>query len=89
MNTEEQLRRWVNGDPVHDDEQGICVPDFSCCRGKDKLAALEERQKFFEAYQAKDTGITDGMLMMFLSKVLNEDLEEGVKVHVAGFHYDP
>jgi len=27
----EQLSLWVAGHSVHDDERGMCCPDFSCC----------------------------------------------------------
>lgn len=50
--SEEQLRRWVLGDPVHrnDDNGGECCPDFSCCR-PELLAPPEVRQAFAAAGQ--------------------------------------
>ena len=31
MTPEEQLQKWVNGKSVHNDEEKVCLPDFSCC----------------------------------------------------------
>lgn len=65
MSIEEQLERWVAGDPVHNDERDECCPDFSCCTSE-LLAAEEERVKFREA-----TGdARDGMLATFLGRAL-------------------
>jgi len=90
MEIEEQLERWVNGDPVHNDERDECCPDFSCCRGPDAMAPEEERRKFAEAHRSGNRELTNGMLMMFLSRAIGEiknDEGEPVKVHVAGFEY--
>ena len=54
ITSEEQLRRWVDGEPVHRDEEllegGECCPDFSCCV-PELLASPEVRQAFVAASQ--------------------------------------
>ena len=78
----EQLEQWVKGNPIHDHEHGQCCPDFSCCTGK--IANEKERRAFYEAFKQGNVELTDGMLMMFLSELLVEQLPYK-NVHLAGF----
>ena len=44
-----QLTLWVAGHSVHDDERGMCCPDFSCCRPQ-LQADQVTRWRFMSAY---------------------------------------
>lgn len=85
ITAEEQLRRWVEGAPVHrltPDrkvgkhvlEGGECCPDFSCCRPE--LLAPVEVRKAFAVASRKERG---KLLAHFLGALI-----EGVpvKVHI-------
>lgn len=48
-----QLKRWVKGESIHNDQYDQCVPDFSCCDGK--LASKACREEFFGVYKARGT----------------------------------
>jgi hypothetical protein len=52
MSSDEQLRRWVAGEPVHNNERGECCPDFSCCEPS-LLAPQEVREEFAAADEDK------------------------------------
>ena len=76
MTQAEQLRMWVDGDPVHNDETGECCPDFSCCK-PELLAPEQEREKFAAATEDQ----RELMLVMFLGRALGS---AGVEAHIAG-----
>lgn len=81
MPVDEQLRRWVAGDPVHNGATrtaGECCPDFSCCNPS-LLAPSEER----EAYVAAGEAERMRMLMMFLGRGCSAAAPEK-RVHVTG-----
>ena len=40
-----QLDEWVKGNPIHNDTDDECCPDFSCCK-PDYLQPLEIRETF-------------------------------------------
>ena len=68
MTSDEQLERWVAGDPQHNHDLpdgGECCPDFSCCR-PELLAPVEVRETFAKATEEQ----RDGMLMMFLGGLI-------------------
>lgn len=74
----EQLEKWLNGEPVHAEQ---CCPDFSCCRGKDKIAPREQRERFIKAVKDGDRATEMEMLGMFLGNAMAEE-----KVYVAGLN---
>ena len=45
MNLEQQLERWVAGDPRCPNDAGNCCPDFSCCK-RSLLAAPDDRKRY-------------------------------------------
>ena len=54
MPPDEQLRRWVKGDSVHNGatkSNGECCPDFSCCQ-PNALAPKIAREKFAAANES-------------------------------------
>lgn len=53
MTLEEQLRKWAAGESIHNNEDGICCPDFSCCN-KDIFTAYSQRKKFLKAFLERD-----------------------------------
>jgi hypothetical protein len=78
--TDEQLRLWVEGTSVHNDEAGECCPDFSCCQ-PGLLAPKETREAFARASEEERTS----MLMMFLGAAIELAMEGKEKgVYIAG-----
>ena len=61
MTCDEQLRRWVDGDPVHNDERDECTPDFSCC-DRTLLAPREAREAFRDAGEEERLAMLGGFL---------------------------
>ena len=45
----DQILLWVVGYSVHDDENSLCVPDFSCCFPV-LLVPREHRETYLAAY---------------------------------------
>jgi hypothetical protein len=45
----DQICLWVAGYPVHDDDESLCVPDFSCCIPA-LLVPRETREAYLAAY---------------------------------------
>ncbi len=64
MTSDEQKRRWVAGESVHNDERDECCPDFSCCNGE-LLAPQQEREKFAGASE----DLRAAMLSVFLGRI--------------------
>src|SRR5271167_2587014 len=61
---DEQLRRWVAGDPVCPNSRHECCPDFSCCRPA-LLWPADKRAKF----AAADQGTREKMMRGALGKL--------------------
>lgn len=88
---EEQLARWVAGDPVHmaptqDKETGWCCPDFSCCQPR-LLAPVEIRQAYAAASEPERVQFLGGFMMEAISLANQLRVEDGlapVEVHIAG-----
>lgn len=74
MTPEEQLKSWVEGESIHNDERDECCPDFSCCR-PELLQPVEVRR----AFQAGSEKQRNALLMEFLGALL-----AGENVHVVG-----
>ena len=75
MNQEEMeawLQRWADGDPVHNHEDGACVPDFSCCIPE--LAAPKDER---DAFMRLDL---DARLDMLHTWIAKKTLFEGGEV---------
>ena len=83
MTPDEQLDEWLKGNPIHNDDRDECCPDFSCCRGKDKIAPLATRKRFVQAFKDGDDETVNQMLLMFLGGSLDYE-NTGVKVYLAG-----
>lgn len=81
MTNEEQLLKWVKGKSVHNDNLGVCCPDFSCCNPKVNTP-LEVRELFMEAYLNNDTKQTGRMLGVFLGQAISTISDK--KVYIAG-----
>lgn len=77
---EEQLARWVEGDPVHRGtvSGGECCPDFSCCQPQ--LLADEETRKAFAV--ASESG-RNRFLGAFLGAAIAA-MGKGDEVYIAG-----
>lgn len=82
MKSIEQLEEWLKGNPIHNKSKDECCPDFSCCK-PDSLSPLNERQEFYNAFTSDNEEKIRGMLMMFLSKALQDE-----NAYVAGFNHD-
>ena len=79
MKPEKQLKLWVKGELIHNDERDECCPDFSCCQPQ-LLAPEHERKIFLEAYQKDDEKILMSMSIEFLGRAFSSQ-----KVYVAGY----
>jgi len=83
MKPSEQLQRWVDGDPVHNNEHpagiegGECCPDFSCCK-PELLAPPEVRQAFKKAHDEGDDATVRQMLAGFLGALIKGEGHEVV-----------
>lgn len=77
MTPDEQLEKWLAGNPVHNTELDECCPDFSCCNGK--IMPIEIRKRFVKAYYENDENTKMQMLMMFLGNAFADK-----NVYIAG-----
>lgn len=62
--TELQLDLWRRGQPVHNDIDNECCPDFSCCRGRQHMASDKLRELF-----CKDPASRQPMMEMFIAEL--------------------
>jgi len=69
MDERKQLEEWVKGNSIHDDENDICCPDFSCCY-EELLSEENIRTKFFEAYERGDYQMIGLFASVFRLKLL-------------------
>jgi len=77
-----QLDNWVLGNSIHNDVDGECCPDFSCCEPRN-LQPVEIRKTFAIAHYQKREDITMPMLMSFLGAGI-EYMAGEKKVHILG-----
>src|SRR5687767_14947612 len=76
-----QLEQWVAGNPIHNDIDGNCLPDFSCCN-KRMHTDIEKRKAYLEHY--KKTGEWEmGLLQESLGKAMLTTGKE-TNIYVAG-----
>jgi hypothetical protein len=78
---EEQLRKWVEGISEHNNVDGECCPDFSCCNKSVEPTPIDMRMRFAEAYRTGDEKTRMAMLGAFLGGVM---AVTGVNAHVTG-----
>ena len=81
-----QLSEWDKGNPIHNDIDGECCPDFSCCQPK-LLQPKEVREAFAAAEKEGKEDLKMSMLGTFLGTVIENHLskkEDPPKVHIAG-----
>lgn len=64
MNGAEQLKLWMEGTSLHNDETDECCPDFSCC-APELQAPDEERTAFCAAWSAGDVAGMERLLGVF------------------------
>jgi hypothetical protein len=67
ISPEEQIRRWVAGDSVHNTRRDECCPDFLCCQPKN-LAPRDVRERFSKAGIAERNTTCMGFLAGMLRK---------------------
>lgn len=79
MTNKEQLQKWLEGEPIHNKELGVCCPDFSCCR-PELLAPREER----ELLCSLQDDARFRLLGMFLGRAINSK-----EVYIAGMIEEP
>lgn len=73
MTLDDQLQKWVAGEPVHNDELGECCPDFSCCF-PELLAESAIRQAFIEGSETTRSEFLTAFLDALLMHVGRSDL---------------
>jgi hypothetical protein len=86
MTYKEQLELWVKGESVHDTENDICCPDFSCCNKKINTP-IEERLAFKKVYEFGDEKSVNTFLMGYLGQAL-ASFEPEIKVHITDGSYN-
>lgn len=82
MTSHEQLKKWMEGESVHDKEYNTCVPDFSCCK-PELLADKPTRQMFYHAVLHNQEDVIIAMLFSFLAKAIEYS---GVKKEIYIIH---
>lgn len=70
------LKKWCEGEPIHNDIDDECCPDFSCCN-KSLLQPKEVRENFIAASYEERISMLSTFLAAFTSTI-----EESV--YVAG-----
>ncbi len=81
-----QLDEWVKGNPIHNDTDDECCPDFSCCK-PDYLQPLEIRETFLAVCAKADeeefnpdchpfNDAKMGMLMSFLGGLVSSEFPD-------------
>ena len=83
----DQLRRWVKGESVHNEDRDECCPDFSCCN-PDSAAPQFERDAFLKAYEESDEESWNAMLGIFLGRgIASCKTEDPIKTYVSDARY--
>lgn len=77
--SEIQLDEWVKGNPIHNDTDDECCPDFSCCK-PEMLAPLETRERFAQAEREGDDTTKTEMLGMFLGGAFSGVYVAGLEI---------
>lgn len=84
MNKDNQLKQWVLGHSVHNDEIDECCPDFSCCNDT-MNTPTETRERFAKAVKDEDEGTKNEMLGLFLGEAISKHVpNKKKKVYIAG-----
>lgn len=68
--SQHQLQEWVRGNPIHNEQDNECCPDFSCCI-PELLQVEDERKRFAIAVANADESIQIGMLATYLGYALS------------------
>ena len=71
-----QLDEWVKGNPIHNDIDDECCPDFSCCNEN----ISDENTRIL--FKNSDGATRQMMLMGFLGNAIANHTDK--KVHIAG-----
>ena len=78
MTVDEQLKFWLSGKSIHNQDRDECCPDFSCCR-PELQAPKEVREIFYMAYLKDNQDLINRLLMEFLGHLV-----AGKNVHIVG-----
>ena len=78
MTSEEQLDKWVEGEPIHNKDRDECCPDFSCCRPE-----LLADKKIRTAFKNGTEESRNELLGFFLGQGIATYVPKK-KVHIAG-----
>ena len=75
MTSDEQLKKWVAGESVHNGPhgEGECCPDFSCCK-PNLQAAPEIRQAFAASDSKQRYKFLGGFLAAAISAMGGKDI---------------
>jgi len=67
----QQIKKWVEGESIHNPVTDECTPDYSCCK-PNLQAEKSVRMRYAKAWEEKDNGTVDKMLEMFLAEAIND-----------------
>lgn len=74
MDRSEQLKEWLDGNSIHDEEDNICVPDYSCCY-PNMTTNTHNKQMFAKAWIEGDEDALAEMVEDFTAKLLGTVIE--------------
>lgn len=72
-----QLELWANGESLHNKNENICCPDFSCCNEK-MNTPIDERKRYLEAYKNGSWDVCEIYILSYLTKALSMEKKEVV-----------
>lgn len=67
MNREQQINAWVDGKSIHNHDDGICCPDFSCCH-PELMADKTERIRYKNSNLQQRAMMLCDFLAIFMQK---------------------
>lgn len=66
-----QIKDWVNGKSIHNEIDGECCPDFSCCDPTIQTP-LEIKKLFLDAYIQNNEKVLNSLLYAFLFGIMSD-----------------
>jgi len=75
IDRDEQLKRWLAGDPQHDEVRDECVPDYSCCH-PELLVSIDARRAYWNAHSIEDHETLNHLIYAFLARKLSHHVRE-------------
>ena len=68
---EHQLKKWVEGEYIHNDVDDECCPDFACCNDQMRTSK-EKREQFKRVYDEQGSEGVVALLGEFLGEAISK-----------------